>query len=350
MEQQSTTKHLVKIKKLPSSRIVIEASISGDLFDSYRSEAIKHIGAEVTLPGFRKGHVPEKVLLGRIGEGALLEEMAEIAISKAYPKIIVDEKLDVLGRPEISITKIAHGNLLEFTITTAVFPEFTLPDYKKLAGKIANKKEGVVVTDDDLTTTLEQIRRMQRAQLAQASGVEVDEAEALPEITDTFVATLGDFKTVEEFKVKLRENILVEKTRAEKDKKRVAIMEAIIKETPMELPEVIVEQELLRMQDEFGADVARMGLDFEQYLKTVKKTKEELHNEWKPDAAKRAKIQILIGKIADQEKIEPDEALINRDTEALQARYPETDKERVRSYIHMLLTNEKVFEFLEATA
>ena len=348
MEQHTTSKHAVEIKKLSDSRIEIRTSISAEDFDKTRSEALTHIGKEVTLPGFRKGHIPEKVLLARVGEGALLEEMAEIAISRAYPEIIVAEKLDVLGRPEISITKIAHGNPLELTITTAVFPTYTLPDYKKIAAKSASKKEEVLVTDEDINNTIDQIHRMKGQQDAQSKGEEFDETAPLPVLDDAFVETLGEFKTVEELKIKLRENILVEKTRAAKDKKRVMIMEAIVKETKMELPSVIIEQEILRMQDEFGADVARMGLDFEKYLTAVKKTKEEMHAEWRPDAIKRATIQILVGKIADEEKLDPDEETINRDVKALHARYPDTDEARVRSYVHMLLTNEKVFEFLES--
>ena len=73
-----------------------------------------------------------------------------------------------------------------------------------------------------------------------------------------------------------------------------------------------------------------------------------MRKDWRPDAIKRAIIQILVGKIADAEKIEPDQTLIERDVKALQARYPEAEKDRIHSYVHMLLTNEKVFEFLES--
>jgi len=133
MDHQSEKKYNVEIKKLPGSRIEIKASISAMDFDAAKGEAVKRLGADVELPGFRKGHVPEKVLLSKIGEAALLEEMAEVAISHAYPAIIVEEKLDVIGRPQVGITKIAHGNPLECTITTAVFPEYKLPDYKRQA-------------------------------------------------------------------------------------------------------------------------------------------------------------------------------------------------------------------------
>ncbi|MEQ1813818.1 MAG: trigger factor, partial [Candidatus Nitrotoga sp.] len=288
----------------------------------------------------------EKVLIGKIGEAALLEEMAEIAISHAYPKIVVAEKIDALGRPEVRITKIAHGNPLEFTITTAVFPEIVLPDYKTLAKKNGKKGDPVVVTDEDITKTIDQIRRMRGQQEAQKDGKEFDEALPLPEIDDEFVKTLGEFKSVEELKVKLRENILREKEREAEDKRRIAVMDAIAGATKLELPDIIIEQETKRMEDEMTADIARMGLDFEGYLKAINKTREEMYATWKPDAEKRAKIQMLIGKIADVEKLEPDHALVERDAKALRERYPDAPEERVHSYVHMLLTNEQVFKFL----
>lgn len=350
MDQQTNTKYPVAIKKLSGSRIEIKTSVGADEFDATQSEAIKRIGADVELPGFRKGHVPEKVLITKIGEAALLEEMAEISISKAYPAIVVAEKIDVLGRPEIHISKIAHGNPLEFTITTAVFPEYELPDYKKIAAKAGKTKEAVTVTEEDITKTLDQIRRMRAESMAESEGKEFDESAPLPELDDAYVATLGEFKNLEELRTKLQENMLTEKTREAKDKKRIAIMEAIVADTKIELPEIILDQELLRMEDEFSADVARMGLDIEGYLKKVEKTKEDMRKDWRPDAIKRATIQILVGKIADAEKIEPDPTLIERDVKALRARYPEAGEDRIHSYVHMLLTNEKVFEFLESQA
>ena len=65
--EQKAKKHGVEIKKLPESRIEIKATVSAVDFDNTRQEAILHIGKDVELPGFRKGHVPEKVLLARVG-------------------------------------------------------------------------------------------------------------------------------------------------------------------------------------------------------------------------------------------------------------------------------------------
>ena len=101
----------INIKKLPKSEVEIEGEIKADIFESYFEKAFKKIGADVELPGFRKGKVPEKVLLSHIPEMQILETMAELALSEHYPKIIENEKLDVIGRPEVSITKLARKSI-----------------------------------------------------------------------------------------------------------------------------------------------------------------------------------------------------------------------------------------------
>lgn len=358
MEKITPTNYSVSVKKLPKSQVELQVIIPAELFDKTRTEAIKNIGTDVELPGFRKGHVPEKILLAKIGEGALLEEMAEIAIGRAYPSIIVQEKLDVLGRPEVRLTKIALGNPLECTITTAVFPDMTLPDYKKIASKEVKDIKEVVVSDEEVEKTITQIRRMRNKQ---ESGEDAEEEEhehkegdvhddekELPPLDDAYVRTLGDFDSVETFKTKLRENILKEKTREAKDKKRVAIMEAIVAASDIELPEVIIGQELSRMEDEFAHEVERMGLSVDAYLKAVQKTREDMHKDWRPDAEKRAKVQLIVAKIAELEKVVPNKENFDREVASLRKQHPDASEERIRSFVEMLLNNEEVFTLLES--
>ena len=355
MENTTQTNYGVAIKKLPNSEVELAVIIPANEFDSTRKEALLNLGKDVELPGFRKGHVPEKILLSKIGENTLLEEMAEVAISRAYPRIIRQEKLDVLGRPQVRITKIAHGNPLECTILTAVFPEITLPDYKKIAGTAAKNIHTSTVTDEDVEKTIEQIRRM-RAETApheHKDGEEHDEEKEkkeLPPLDDAYVKTLGDFDSVDTFKTKLRENIQKEKEREAKDKRRVAIMEAIADKSGLELPQVILDQELARMEDEFSHEVSRMGMTIESYLKAVQKTREDMQKDWKPDAEKRAKVQLLIAKIAEAEKIVPDQEALERDAKPLREQYPDASPERILGYLSMLQTNEKVFQMLEEEA
>jgi len=79
----------MKITKLEKSRVEIVGSIPVDEFAKFRHKALENINNEVTIDGFRKGKVPENILMQKVGDMAILEEMAELALSKIYPEIII---------------------------------------------------------------------------------------------------------------------------------------------------------------------------------------------------------------------------------------------------------------------
>src|SRR3989338_3615702 len=117
----------ITVKKLPKSEVEIEGEIDSEIFESYFTKALKKIGDTLELDGFRKGKIPESVMLSNIPEIHILEEMAEMALGEHYPKILENEKIDAISRPEISITKLARKNPLGFKIKTAVLPGIKLP-------------------------------------------------------------------------------------------------------------------------------------------------------------------------------------------------------------------------------
>lgn len=349
----------VAVKKLPHSECEITAAIPAEVFDTYRTKAVTELGKDVEVPGFRKGKVPADMLINHIGEGRILEKAGNLALQDIYPTIIVDENLHAIGSPQISITKLAAGNPLEFTAKTALLPEAKLPDYAKIAKKEFAKEEKFEVSDDEVQETLNHIRR-QRANIEsfeqqKKDGVEKPELpeikdEDLPELTDEFVATLGDFKTVKDFEAKVRENMLEEKKLRGKEKKRIATVEAIIEKTDMDLPELIVNQELARIQAQLEADVAQTGTKLEDYLKSIKKTIEELREEWKPEAEKRAKLQLILNTIAREQQIEPPKDEVEKEIEHVLEHYPDAERENVKIYVETTKRNELVFQHLEKAA
>ena len=115
------------------SQLKIEGEIPFSELEAERAAAIKHLGAKVKLDGFRDGHIPPAVLEKHLGEMTILAEMAERAIGHMYPHILEAHEIDAIGYPQISITKIAAGNPLEFTATVAVWPTISLPDYEQIA-------------------------------------------------------------------------------------------------------------------------------------------------------------------------------------------------------------------------
>lgn len=338
-------------KKLPNCEMEITAEITKESIEDYKIKALKKIKEFAEIPGFRKGHVPESKLKEKFGEMGILEDAGEMAINDCVIEILVESKINFLGRPDISISKIAIGSPIEFKIRAVVMPEVKLPDYKKIAKKENSVEEKVEeVTEKQIEETVEQIRKMYAQQNhTHAPGEKHVDGEELPlpEINDEFVKKLGDFKDVTDFRSKLKINIAKEKEIHAKDKKRGEMLEKLVSETKIEMPKLVVQSELEKMEGQFKGDIAQMGLQPDEYLKHIKKTWEDLRKEWYPDAEKRAKTQLILQKISLEEKIEPNKEQMEKEIKHLIERYKGADPERVKAYVEMVLVNDAVIKFLE---
>jgi len=357
----------IKIKKLPKSEVEIEGELEAEAFETYFNKALKKVGENMEIPGFRKGKIPENILLSNVPEIRILEQMAEMAINEHYPKILEDKKIDAISRPEITITKLARNNPLEFKIKTAILPEIKLPDYKEIAKKVTSKitdtEKNIVVSDEDLEKTILDIRksRAPKKHIADEAKEHIcaDEkcehedkkevkTEELPEFNDEYVRALGPFKDLEDFKIKLRENIKLEKENQAKEKTRLKIIEKIIDDSEIVLPEILVEVELDKILYRMESDIAQMGLKFEDYLKHLNKTIEDIRKEFRKDAEKKAKLGLVLSEISNLEKIVADQEQVAKEVELILQHYKEADPERARLHAQNVLTNEKIFQFLES--
>ena len=340
-----------KIKELEGSQIEITAEIPTEDFEKHRARAVKELSQSVEIPGFRKGTAPESVLAKRTGEGAILQEMAEHAIATFYMKLLGEEKIDAIGRPTITITKIARGNPLGVKIVTAVFPKVELPDYKKIAEKINDRKREIPeVTDKDVEDTiLEVSRNYARHNSAQnnADRTQNSAEEKLPELTDDSVKQFGDFKTVLDFRIKIRENLQEERKTKDEEKKRIEIMDTVLAGTKLILPDVLVESEKEKMLAQLKANISGMGLKPEDYFKHIQKTEEDMKKELHKDAEKRVKTQIVLHKIGEHEHIEVPANEVEEETKRVLEYHKGADAARVREYVEGLLLNEKTLQFLE---
>lgn len=369
------------VTKNDDSTITISGELPFEEMEEHRSNAVKKLSEHVSIDGFRKGHVPEDVLKTHIGDMAILEEMARDTIAAHYPQLILAKNVQVIGRPEISITKIGAGSPLGFSITAAIMPEVTLPDYKKAAKEINGKKEEVTVSDTEVEETIQQILKQRAAESdmadAEASHSEENADEAAEkevhqasssgedkkdtqsakeekskddspiELTDEIAKGLGNFKDANDFKKQLKDNLLHEKTHREAQKHRGLIMDAVLEGTKISVPGVMIEGELDRMMAQFEDDISRMGMKFDEYLKHIKKEREDLRKEWRGDAEKRAKTQLVLNNIAVTENIHPDKERVEKETKALLEQYKDAGEEHVRVYVETVLTNDAVFAFLE---
>ncbi len=364
---------LKKITVTPGegSTVTIAGEIPFSYLEKHRATALKKLGQNVEIDGFRKGHVPEAQLLEHVGEMNVLGEMAERTLGEVYPQVVKEHKLEVIGYPNISLTKLAKDNPLGFTAEVAVVPEFELPDYKQIAGEMNKEKESKDVTDEDVAKQIEEIQRQKMAYDRMQANAAKDGADdkaadpeeapieseedfkklPLPELTDEYVKTLGQpgqFETVDDFKTKMREHLTIEKDRDVDARHRAKITDAVIEKTEIGLPHILVEAEMNQMFAQMQDDLTRAELKMDDYLTHIKKTKEDLITEWAPAAETRAKLQLILNEIAKKEEIVPDAEAVNAQTKELLERFKDADEHRVRLYVASVLLNEEVMKGLEA--
>jgi trigger factor len=343
---------------------VVSVEIPHEEVSLFREEALKSLGTQIKLDGFRDGKIPEKVLIDRLGEVAIIEEAGQLALEKHYGDILVATELKPLSSPKVLITKVAPGEAFEVKINISTLPEVKVADYKKLAKeafsldkKAQEETENrIAVTDAEID---EAVKNMQQQVAHQKwhdenphdhehdHGKKEGKELPLPEVNEDFIKKFGPFNTVEEFRSKIAEGMKQEKMRKEVEVARLKLMETLIEKSDIKLPHIMIDSEINRMMSEMSAQISQMGLKLEDYLKHIGKTEDDMRKDAEPDALKRAKTQVIMNEIAIKEKLEPEKETVEKEVAALMNHYKDADKTRATIYVEQFMTNDMVWKFLE---
>lgn len=350
-------KYEVKIKNLPKSEVEIEVSLPMDFLVSARKRALDMFSLSLEIDGFRKGKVPKNVVAQKVGESQLLEEASDILLKEHFSKIILQEKLDIIGRPKISITKLAIGNPFEFKAVFSILPEIKLPDFKAIAKKEMSKPSFAEATasEEEIAEVLLQIRKNKahfdwhnaNPEHKEHDHPDIEKEENLPVLDDEFAKLAGNFKNLDELRSKVKENIILEKKNKNVEKKRVAIMDELTKNSEVEVPEILIESEIEKALAQMKDDVVRMGGKFEDYLEHIKKTEEETRKDLRESSEKKAKIQLIFNKIVEVEKLKVDETILENEVKQILEHYPDASDTNARIYVSTILLNSEVLKLLE---
>ena len=150
--------------------------------------AYKKIAGQVTVPGFRKGKVPPRVIDQRVGRGVVLEEAVNEAIPRFYSQAVESNDLHALGQPEVDVTEFEDGQHLRFTAEVDVRPEFDLPAYDGIEVTVDDAE----VSDDDVDEQIDGLRE----RFATLTGV--DRAAADGDFVSIDLAATVDGETVDD--------------------------------------------------------------------------------------------------------------------------------------------------------
>ena len=147
------------LEKIDATTVKITVTLSAEDIQPALDHAYEHMGASVTIPGFRKGKVPAKILEQRLGKGAVIEHAINESVPQWYGEAVDELDVRPYGQPAIEVTKIPGFEEgfegIEFTATVEVRPEITLPAPADLTIEV----DPIEVSDEDVEGRLTALRQ-----------------------------------------------------------------------------------------------------------------------------------------------------------------------------------------------
>lgn len=151
------------VEKISSNKVKLSFDIDAAQFDAAMDKAYIKVRGQVTIPGFRKGRAPRKMIENMYGgESVFYDEAFELIFDEVYGPAIDENKLEVVDRPQVDIQQIGTGKNLQFTCEVFVKPDVTLGEYKG----VEVKREHTLVTEDEVNAEIEKERNKQAAEVS----------------------------------------------------------------------------------------------------------------------------------------------------------------------------------------
>ena len=142
------------VETLSPTRVKLTVDMPFEELAPQLDAAYKRIAAQVTVPGFRKGKVPSRVIDQRFGRGLVLEEAVNEAVPAAFDKAVAENNLKPLGTPDFDVKELNDGENLAFTVEVDVRPEFDLPDLESITVEVDSAEP----TDEEVAEQVDALR------------------------------------------------------------------------------------------------------------------------------------------------------------------------------------------------
>lgn len=148
------------VETLEPTKVRLTVEIPVEELKSEMDKAYKSIANQVSIPGFRKGHVPARIIDQRFGRAAVIEQVVNEVLPGQYSAAVSENELRPMSQPEVEVTEIPSttGELtgqLVFTAQVDVVPAFDIPEYGK---DTVIEVDPVEVTDEDVQEELDALR------------------------------------------------------------------------------------------------------------------------------------------------------------------------------------------------
>ena len=142
------------VAKINDTRVKIDIEVTFEELDPYLANAYKAIGASISIPGFRKGHVPNAMIEKRVGRAAVLDEAVNAGLPTFYTEAAKENNVKVIGRPQVDIKELVDNEKLSFEVEVDVRPEISLPNFSEITLEV----DDVVVADSEIDEQIDALR------------------------------------------------------------------------------------------------------------------------------------------------------------------------------------------------
>ncbi len=280
----------INLNKLPDNSAEILVKVPWEEVEKEYQKALEELQKEATLPGFRKGKAPKAQVEKSIGKEKIYQEVIEQLIPRLYQEALTSQKINPIISPKVELIAAQEGKDWEIKFTTAEKPTVSLGNYQEEIKKI-NTKGKIWTPESEEKKNPEEKEKEEREKLDQ-------------------------------------------------------IIETILKASQVTLPAILLENDVNQKLAGLIEKTEKLGLTLEQYLASLGKTAAEIRREYEEESRRNWQLELVLAKIADEEKITVSDEEINQ----FIAKTPQSDQkalEQQRYLIAAMLRQQKTLNFLK---
>ena len=371
----------VTVEKLDKGMAKLTITVTADVVAAAEDKVYKRQKSQISIPGFRKGKAPKKIIEKMYGEGVFLSDAINDVINETYPDAVKECGEEIVSNPKIDLSQAEPGKDLIYTAEVALKPEVKLGKYK---GVEIEKLEAPKVSEEDIEKELKRQqdanakivdvtdRPVQNGDMIkldfagtvdgeafeggkaenydltigsgsfipgfedQLVGMNIGEEKdvnvtfpedygqkdlagkaavfackvnaikekKLPELNDEFADEVSEFSTLDEYKKDIEKNLLVRAEEQYKQTKENAAVAAAVADADIEIPDAMLETQAESLVNEFAQNLQMQGMNIDMYLQYTGLQKDQLVEQFKPQAKTRIQNSLVLEAVAKAENIE----------------------------------------------
>lgn len=281
-----TNKVTSVIAKESDGNIQITFTIPYSLIQKAQEETILEMAKDIEVPGFRKGTAPISKVKEKVSQSTLIEHSLGHILPKALSEAVTENKLKIAVYPRFELISAKENEAWQIKGTTCELPEVELGDYKK-AVQGALRADSIIVPGKE------------------------------------------------------------EKKEKNREEKEEIVLKALIENVKINIPRILIEEEADSRLSSLLARLEKLGLALEGYLASINKKAEDLRAEYAIQAKNAISVDLVLNKVAEEEKIDVDEKEVDSALQMSQAAGEKVeDIEGRKRLIGAILKRRKALDFL----